>query len=343
MPDDDRVTIEEYDPARDNEPCLALERVAPQGEKYRLSFRRSTYHRRARNFADHRLLVARLSGMVVGVAAVAFKDVVLLGSARRAAFYFDLRVHPEHRRRGVAWRLTKEIVRVGEARSDFGYCYIIADNRAARVLTWFRAKAPAACYRLLVYPTYRRRRSRAPVRPATMAEVHAGLLRSAPGYDLYTDPLAGGNTAAWVASWLTEGGSGCTAWSNESILAEVVEAIPAGMRAAGRLLESWPLRLIPHPHIPRPGEQLRSWYLTDVFGPSPADVADLLRFVSARAAENDIDYLYVPWVEGDDWVETAKADLPRLFAPEFEYLLFAGSRRGPLPTLRRVYVDIRDL
>ena len=76
-----RATIEDYDPARDNEQCLALERAAPQGEAFRLSFRRSSYHRRAENFDDHRLLVARLEGLVVGVAAVAFKDVLQLTDA----------------------------------------------------------------------------------------------------------------------------------------------------------------------------------------------------------------------------------------------------------------------
>jgi len=331
---------------RDNESCLALERLAPQGRKFRLGFRRVAFHRRARNFDDHRIIVARLGGEVVGTAAMAFKDVRLLGEPRRAAFHFDLRVHPEHRNRGIGSRLTDEAVRLGGSRSDVGYWYVVGDNRALRGFTRSGHGTPVSGYTYLVCPTYRERPSRVYVRPSTMAEVHQRLLDTAPPFDFYTDPLAGGDVSAHVASWMTVApapSAGCSAWDNSEILAEAVEAVPAGLRLARGLFESRIFRGHSHPHVPRPGEQLRSWYLFDVFGSEPGPVVDLVRFVSARAREAGIDYLYIPWVAGDEWVGAVKADLPRLFSPEICYVFYCVGWAGQPRQLRRIYVDIRDL
>jgi GNAT superfamily N-acetyltransferase len=338
----DRVLVEDYNPALDNEPCLALERLAPQGERRRLSFQRNTFHRRAENFNDHKLLVARLDGAVVGVVAVAFKDVLVLGEPRRASFYFDLRVHPGYRGLGIGRRLAQEIIKVGRDGYDLGYCYVIGDNRVAQATIWFRTREPSGSCRFLAYPTYHRRLSRIGAKAASMAEVHERLLASAPGFDFYTNPLQDGNLGGHVASWILAD-AGCTVWSNEGIFAEVVEALPAGTMLAGRLLDTWPFRLLPHPHIPKPGERLRSWYLTDVFGRNPNQVADLICFVSARARDQGIDFLHIPWAPGDEWTRAVKADVPRVFARELRYLLFGACRQGRLPPLRRVYLDVRDV
>jgi GNAT superfamily N-acetyltransferase len=336
------LLIDEYDPVRDNEACLAIDRTSPQGRKFSLSFRRSAYDRRARNFAHHRLIVARLAGLLVGVAAVAFKDLVVLGEKCRAAFYFDLRVHPRYRNCGIGSRLSAEISRIGWTGSDIGYWYVVADNRAIRTFDRAKLAVPLSQYTYIVYPTYRPRSGDSGARAATVAEVHERLLATALPFDFYTDPLVEGDLSAHVASWLTAD-AGCSVWDNSSILAEVVESVPAGLRLARGLFESRLVRRFHHPHVPAPGEQLRSWYLFDVFGKEPAAVVDLLRFVAARAREAGVDYLYVPSVAGDEWAAAVRRDLPRPFAPEVRYLLYVGGRRVPKQELRRIYVDIRDL
>lgn len=67
--------------AADNSEALELERACAQGSSYRMSFRRSTFHRRAENFGDWRIFTARSNGRLAGVVAVAIKDAVLLGGA----------------------------------------------------------------------------------------------------------------------------------------------------------------------------------------------------------------------------------------------------------------------
>src|SRR4029453_15041371 len=68
VPDAAGGVIGGYSPEKSEE-ALALERLCVQGISYRLSFRRSTFHRRAENFPEWRIFTARLEGRLVGVAA----------------------------------------------------------------------------------------------------------------------------------------------------------------------------------------------------------------------------------------------------------------------------------
>jgi GNAT superfamily N-acetyltransferase len=342
---DDGLVIAEY-VAGDSDECLALERLCIQGDGYRLSFRRRVFHRRAENFRTHRLIVGRMDGRLVGVGAVALKDVVLHGEPLRAAFYFDLRVHPEYRRRRIGRRIFDALTSLAEQDSRFGYSSIMADNaRAHRMAVAFQTRV-LGTFAYLVLPTYRERTPRTPVAHASMQETHAELLRVAPPWDLYTNPLEGGRTDAWVSSFIARDGhriGGCSVWDNREILGEVVEALPPMARVAGRLFRAWPLSRAHLPHLPVAGEMLRSWYLFDVFGTDPDIAVDVVRRVTAEARECGIDWCHVPHVAGDIWVEALRDEVPHPFAPRVPYHLLGASRRGPVALLQRIYVDIRDL
>jgi len=146
VPDAAGVVIGVYSP-EESEEALALERLCVQGISYRLSFRRSTFHRRAENFPEWRIFTARLEGRLVGVAAGAVKEVLLHGQPTRASFFFDLRVHPAFRGRGIARRLAVEAKAWGRARASFSYTYTLADNRVARHLAEVFGGVASICAR----------------------------------------------------------------------------------------------------------------------------------------------------------------------------------------------------
>jgi GNAT superfamily N-acetyltransferase len=342
---DDGLVIAEY-AARDSDECLALERLSPQGDAFRLSFRRSVFHRRAENFRTHRLIVGRIEGMLVGVGAVALKDVELHGEPLRAAFYFDLRVHPAYRGRRIGRRIFDQLTSFAGQESEFGYSSIMADNTTAHRMAGAFQTRVLGTFAYLVLPTYRERAPRTPVAQASMQETHAALLRVAPPWDLYTNPLEGGRTDAWVTSFIARDGDrmgGCSVWDNREILGEVVEALPPMARVAGRLFRAWPLSRAHLPHLPVAGEMLRSWYLFDVFGTDPDIAVDVVRRVTVEARASGIDWCHVPHVAGDLWVDALRDEVPHLFAPRVPYHLLGASRRGPVAPLQRIYVDIRDL
>jgi len=343
MPPDDGLVIDDYT-AADDEACLEIDRLAPQGAAWRLSFRRQAFSRRAENFDNHRVLVARLEGRVVGAVACAVKDVVLLGEPLKAAFFLDLRVDSSCRRRRVGRRLTAAIMDWGQRQADFGYSYFVADNASVHSLSALFGVEHAGGFRYLVLPTCRRSAPRAQARRSTLAEVHEAHLAAVAPYDFHTDPRRGGRTDGWVSSWLADDGrrrGGASVWDNSAILAEVLERAPLPVRCAARAFRAWPRPGLPR--LPLPGERIRSWYLFDVFGTDPAIVVDVVRRIAAEAREQGIDWLYLPHVDGDAWPDAVRREAPSFFAPRVAYDLQAAWPRGPFPAIRRPYVDIRDL
>lgn len=338
------LSISEYSLTDDAE-ALELDRRCAQGRAFRLSFRRETFRRRAENFRTWRILTARLNGILVGTVAGALKNAHLLGTPTRVAFIFDLRVHPSFRRRGIGKRLAGEMLDWAYAHARVAYTYVVADNRITRHLAGVLGGTQVGEYAYLVYPTYRQRAS-LPLEPEDFTVVHDSFLDVSPSFDFYCDPDCHVGEAGYVGSWLMRRGgelAGCSAWSNRGILGEVVERMPLSLRTAGWALGSWPLARLSWPHLPKCGEELRSWYVFDFFSTSPGLARELGRALETEALRHGIDYCYMVHRPGDSMVEAVRAEAIRFFAPTIDYRLLASTPDGEVPALDPIYVDIRDL
>lgn len=333
--------------ARDNDEALALERHCIQGTSYRMSFRRPVFHRRAEQYPLWRILTARLEGSLIGLVAAAIKPVEVRGEHMSAAFFFDLRVHPAFRGRGVGRRLTTEIRRWTDGRSAMAYTYGLADNRAAGAVVRLGGGVDVGGFRYLVYPVYRTWSQSPEVAAATFAEVHQTMKRVAGPFDLYAHPDPDvAERQGYVASWIVRRGpdvAGCSAWSHGDVLAEVIEAVPPTVELARRLTSLWPLRRARWPHLPGAGECLRSWYLFDWFATDGSLARSLMRHVAAAARARGIDYCYVVHGARDRWVRSLRSDVPSMFAPVLRYRLWADLPARLSGPLDHAYVDVRDL
>lgn len=343
------LEIGRYSPADEAE-LLELERLCPQGTRFRLGFHRPTFRRRAESFDDWAIFTGRVDGRLIAVSAVATKPARLCGAPATAAFGFDLRVHPEYRGMGIGERMTRAGAEWGARRADLVYSWIATGNGASRSILERVRGRPGARFRYLVCPTYGRRAPEHPVRPADPGEVHETHIRLAGPFDLYTDPGVDRDTEGHVGSWIADSGgrvAGCSAWDNSHVLAEVVERLPWPLHIAGAALRSWPFDRPKLPRIPAPGEPLRSWYLHDFFAEDPRVARSLIRHVALEARTAGIDFLHLVHLPVQvPTVLAVRAEYPRSLAPVLHYEMLTareGGRGDVGPPVRTAYVDIRDL
>lgn len=340
---DGSLTIEEYHPDMGPE-ALRLEASCTQGGSLRLAFQRVTFHRRARNFAESRILVARLGRRMAGVVAVAIKPVELYGRHTRAAFLFDLRVDPSSRGRGVGRRLSSEAIGWGLGRAELAYTYTMSENRVVSYMSTLFGAADVGSYCYSVIPTGRALPARVESAPSCFQEVHEAMRNVSGPFDLYADPTAAMEGDGYVASWMSRCGravAGCSAWTNREILAEVVESVPWPLRALRSLERAFPRLERRFPRVPRDGEVLSSWYLFDYFSTDATLGVDLLRHVASQARQQGVNYLYLPHSPGDPLARAARRDQP--LSPVIPYRLLARMQNGATPRIGRFYVDVRDL
>jgi GNAT superfamily N-acetyltransferase len=335
-----------YAPA-ESEEALALDAACAQGGSLRLSFRRPSFHARAAAYPEHVILTARLDGRLVGTLAVTAKPVELLGRPARAAFAFDLRVHPAARGRGIALSLAREGLAWAEQHAELTYAYSVDENRAAARVCELMGLVDAGGYAYLVCPSASLSSPGEGAREVAYEEAHAAFVAAAGPFDLHADPGFHPGDTGYVGSWLSctrDGVAGCSAFSHRATLAEVVEGLPVPLRAARALADTglpWPRQW---PRLPRDGEALRSWYVFDAFASGPAVAVGLVRHVAREARERGIDWCHVVHTGRDAWVPAVRAELPRLFSPVLRYRLLARRfGRTPLARLDRLHVDVRDL
>lgn len=340
----DDIEIRDYLPSDDLE-AKTLDKASAQGSSFRLSFERNSFQRRAEGFDRHFIVTARQRTRLVGLGAVAVKDVTVLGEPMTGAFYFDFRTDSAFRGRGIGFRLGRALVeRVGEV--GMSYSYVAGDNPTGAGLAERSFLRPAGEYAYLILPTPGHRRRRMQPSCVDLREVHAALLASTPPFDFYTDPTRGGRLDGHAGSWLLRRGralAGCSAWDNRGILGEVVERLPAPLRYAARLTRLLRLERAPLPRIPLPGEAIRSWYLFDTFATDGHALRDLLSHVTNDARERGIDYCYVIHSPPDEPIASLRGVSFAPISLTIPYRMLAWWRRGEFPRLQRIYVDVRDV
>ena len=336
-----------YDPA-DSDEALNLEARSPQGRAFRLRFERSYFHRRAENFDPWRMVTARREGELVGIAGGALKPALRDGRPTTAAYVFDVRVAPEERRGRIAQRLIQELALWARQTAEFSYGYLAGDNVASsRLATEIFGTGTAPACRYLVYPILRSRSAGGEAEEAPPRDVHQRFVDRRGPFDLYCDPQPAFSAEGYVGSWsASKGGetASCSAWSNETTMAEVVERVPPSLAAAGALLRHWPFKLLPLPPIPRPGDRVRSWYLFDFDASDGAAATTLMKTVGLAARSRGIDYCYIIHRGEEPWIADLRRRVPRLFAPIVPYSIISQMLDDGSPIFfKSPYIDIRDV
>ena len=328
----------------DDSAALALEGRCVQGTSLRIRFRRPTFHARSDLYGTTVLLRARRGGEIVGVAAGALKTVRLHGAPARALYTYDLRVHPDHRDAGIGRRLGEAVIAGLGADADCIYTLVNGQNTKALDLVrhGFAPRVEIPLTYVLIPVLGSEASGGGGWEFARSADIRAERLRRDPGLEMvpdYEEERMTGFVAGLALAPLGPGAAGGSLWSNERILAEQIVAVPAKYHAL-RLLGNLTRAFADLPHIPHPGETVRSWYLFDLYADGSEALGQVLAAAREFARKRERTYLYALLQDGDPLLDALRRMRMRMFT--LPYRLLAKGRAVPRPD-DRIYIDVRDL
>ena len=282
----------------DNEMLLALERRSPQGSGLKMHSERRDYFYRGRLFGNHRTVVALDHGRVFGVLAATEKTVRLGDRDEPAVMFYDLRLDPDYRSNTLGrhmllnWRRMETWAEETGARVIYGM--VKADNTAMAALQLRHGGYHfGGRMRIVSRAVYRQRRVQ--TQPdlvdlrdenVTMGEAVAaeyGRLSLFPA-DLrnrYLTPemqdtgLFSCYRLREVDSWASVG----LYRVSREIWTRVVK-LPWYYRVAGPLARAVEA-VVPLPHIPRPGDQMRYHHVFNHLAHGPRGI-DLWKQIIAH-------------------------------------------------------------
>ena len=143
----------------DNKELLELEKLCPQGTGLVLQFDRSPdFFCRSRTYDSYNIYIAQGEGKTIGTIASTVRNFNLNGKRTIGVYIYDLRVHPDHRGRGIGSELIQHVIdRSGEV--QVAYAIIAEDNYSSLALFKKMGFQKTHDFVLLNIPLYRRQRS----------------------------------------------------------------------------------------------------------------------------------------------------------------------------------------
>jgi ribosomal protein S18 acetylase RimI-like enzyme len=326
---------------KDNEAALHIEEQCVHGESIVLKYRRPTFHARSQVYDKYRILCAKIENKLVGITAWAEKSIRLHGELIRAAYTYDLRVHPDYREKGVAIRLSREMLDDIGQDVDCIYTLIAGENKRAlglaQKIIGMKLAIPLTYAIIPVYKKFKRTNN---YFFSNIKEVHKQYLQTNDQIDFHPE-FKTKNMVGHVSSIILtkEKVGGCSLWTNENLLAEQVVSIPRSYQIQ-RFLSKLLLRFVKLPYIPGPADIIPSWFLYDLYAGSEKDFFSLLAAVNNLAYEKERKYLYALLQNNDRLLTFIKRTGYKIFT--FPYYFLAKGRITPLQT-DKIYIDIRDL
>jgi len=129
---------------QDNEALIELDRQCVMGGTIQLVFDRSPdFFARSRAYESFRMCVAEQEGTLIGVGGVTVKSLRVNGIRHRWAYFYDLRVHPSHRRRGIAGLIANALVDgIRDAGITSAYSLVIEGNAPSESFVEMRGSLP---------------------------------------------------------------------------------------------------------------------------------------------------------------------------------------------------------
>lgn len=341
--------------AADNEKLIAIEQLTPQGGQIQLVSERKDYFFRAKKFADPIFLIVEdeEEDMILGIMGVGPVLVRLNGETRRGGLVFDWRSNPQAQK-----GLPRHMFRLWQAAHkeilsrdlDFLFGYVKEDNeRSMGIITRFGAKIVES-KDFLTMPVHApfclRRKEVAKVTFAADPNEEQDWQATAASFgsqDLFPDRSQREATREQRERYLlgrfNYQGSAVKVWDTSEEYTNRVLNIPRLFKAIRPIFRIGS-KVLPLPHIPNLGEEIKVWQLFDLILDKPEDLNPLLEKVRQAAVTRGIHYLVIALSPEDkDYQQIAKKAWVR---PRYNLFAMPLKEHIPLPH-PPTYLDVSYL
>lgn len=331
----------------DNVELCRLDSLCTQGRGLVFRYQREDFFIRSRVYDRWKIFLARSGEAVIGVVAVCIKEIRLRGSPQEAGYVYDLRVHPDHRRKGVARALLQKAEEyIREQGAEYGYTYVLGSNQISKVLArrlgMFRA-APFQVFFLAAWP------GEAELEPLTEKKglERIGLEKQQEKYDLIEVKKLpwrfSGEGGPLVGFFKLGENMEITGglWNSSVLSTKVVDRVPFWFRLLG-LLPDRGKKALKLPVLPRPGQILPLYHIFDIGGTEkdPKKTARLLQDLRTEAANRGATIVMCHLDARDPLVPLVQKQ--SFFSVRGEILMRTAKRGEDPGTLELAYLDVRD-
>lgn len=304
--------------------------------------------------------LAEENGSVIGSISTCLKKVRLGDAYVEVGYFFDLRVHPDHRRRGIAVDLIQAAgEHVLKAGAQYAYTYVLGSNQPALTLVSKLNMFTAASFRVFLLSTLNEGSGKQ-VQTRSFKQKKTGdasinaktcfrnydfyprdnFLRSLPGSEpaassSFQQPFCGYFHLPAAPS--VQGGL----WDSSVLSTKVVARVPLTLRAAAAM-PFIARKLTGLPRVPPRGKPLNIFHLFDVVWDedNPGRVLNLITGIRARAGTAGGQVVICHLDTGDPLCDLMKNQA--FYFIEGTLLLRTPISGEKPPSISRAYFDVRD-
>ena len=298
---------------------------------------------------DETIIAVAIKGFErVGVVCGAIKSVLMNNEKHQMLYLFNLRVHPEYQRKGLAKRLISYIGQVVKQGYDVDLVYTMIErgnNRAHKLFDDLVKSMEIEFGKIfvqkissqygLIYPIYKNYRVlKYRVENLSIDESIAILKRDNASSELRPSMIK--SHSYYRGVYRLKSDIYAHIWDSWDYRKEKITGLPMILRLL-RLPVSLIRRVIPITPIPKIGNYYRTWYVFDLHSDSVDQSANLIKSICNEAKNEGIDMvmlLFRPHIE---------AVVPvRLAFTSFDMDVYLLSS-SPIELNHPVYLDIRDI
>lgn len=338
--------------AEDSSSIKKIDALCTQGQAVVYHYQRDDFFLRTRQYARSTVYVAEIDQKVVGCVSASIKKVRYNGQLADIVYYYDIRIDPRQRRKGIATALYREsALQLRKEGIQYGFIYVLGSNHKSLRFVKALGVKKVGSFRVYFLPALKVAHHVHCINQGRdFAFLCAAVEKKASSYDLTEEASFIRNYEAppedspYRGTFTLPGINGlqCSLWDSTLLSTKVVDRVSFSLRAAA----SFPApvkKFLRIPEIPVKGAVLRTHHLFDLIcdHQSRAETDQLIKAVCAQAAKEG-GSLVMCHLDTRDPLCAIVGKHSRYSIDGFILMrdLITGA---PPPPLKTAYLDVRDL